>query len=349
MSTSTNNTHPYPFTFTSDPITNPDSSSNKPTSLAVTIPNVRGRIPSFQASRLRSLINEAHGDPSKIVAQVCSYDGLSSRLVEEAGFPVMFLGGFAMASSYGLPDTGYIAFQEAVGKIQEVVRQVSVPVLVDGDTGYGSPMNVRRTVEGFALAGAAGVMIEDQTWPKRCGHTKGKSVVSRDEAYARIQAAVDARNSGLDIWILARTDSFIHGYDETLARARKFKELGADCIFLEALPDRATMERLLRELDFPCFANIIEGGKTENLSAKELGELGYAAVAYPWTLVAAKLKSIRETLEKLKASFLTGKPEQILSYGEVCEGLGFGKYHEMEEKYQYEGSTTGSRGYQWDK
>ncbi|KMU83179.1 carboxyvinyl-carboxyphosphonate phosphorylmutase [Coccidioides immitis H538.4] len=277
------------------------------------------------------MINEAHADPSKIVAQVCSYDGLSSRLVEEAGFPVVFLGGFAMASSYGLPDTGYIAFQEAVGKIQEVVRQVSVPVLVDGDTGYGSPMNVRRTVEGFALAGAAGVMIEDQTWPKRCGHTKGKSVVSRDEAYARIQAAVDARNSGLDIFVLARTDSFIHGYDEALARAH-----------------RASMQRFLQELEFPCFANIIEGGKTENLSAKELGELGYAAVTYPWTLVAAKLRSIRETLENLKASFLVGKPEQILSYGEVCEGLGFDKYHEMEEKYQYEGSTTGSRGYQWD-
>ncbi|EER27693.1 carboxyvinyl-carboxyphosphonate phosphorylmutase, putative [Coccidioides posadasii C735 delta SOWgp] len=349
MSKPTVNSHPYPFSFNPTPIINPHSNSNRATDLIVQIPNVRGRIPSFQASRLRSMINEAHADPSKIVAQVCSYDGLSSRLVEEAGFPVVFLGGFAMASSYGLPDTGYIAFQEAVGKIQEVVRQVSVPVLVDGDTGYGSPMNVRRTVEGFALAGAAGVMIEDQTWPKRCGHTKGKSVVTRDEAYARIQAAVDARNSGLDIFILARTDSFIHGYDEALARARKFKEIGADCIFLEAPPDRASMQRFLQELEFPCFANIIEGGKTENLSAKELGELGYAAVTYPWTLVAAKLRSIRETLENLKASFLVGKPEQILSYGEVCEGLGFDKYHEMEEKYQYEGSTTGSRGYQWDR
>ncbi|EEP79035.1 conserved hypothetical protein [Uncinocarpus reesii 1704] len=154
-----------------------DSSSNEATTLAVQIPNVRGRIPSLQASRLRSMIKEAHADPSKIVAQVCSYDGLSSRLVEEAGFPVIFLGGFAMAASYGLPDTGYIAFEEAVRKIQEVVRQVSVPVLVDGDTGYGSPMNVRRTVEGFALAGAAGVMIEDQTWPKR--KQKGNNSLKR--------------------------------------------------------------------------------------------------------------------------------------------------------------------------
>ena len=110
---------------------------------------------------------EAHEDPSKIIAHVCSYDGLSSRLVEEAGFPIVFLAGYPMASSFGLPDTGYIAFQEVAAKIQEVTRQVSVPILVDGDTGYGSPMNVRRTVEGFAKAGAAGIMIEDQAWPKR--------------------------------------------------------------------------------------------------------------------------------------------------------------------------------------
>lgn len=215
-------------------------------------------------------------------------------------------------------------------------------------------------------------MIEDQTWPKRmyislvpsgfeisvimpkktnvlpgCGHTKGKSVVSRSEAYARIQAAVDARNEGLDIWILARTDSLILGYDEALTRARKFKEIGVDCVFVEALPDRASMEKFRKDIDFPVFANIIEGGKTENLSAKDLGELGYSAVAYPWTLVAAKLKSIRETLENLKASFTVGKPPTVLTYEEVCEGVGFNKYYALEEKYQYEGSTSGSNGYQW--
>lgn len=110
---------------------------------------------------------EAYNDQSKIVAHVCSYDGLSSRLVEEAGFPVVFLAGYAVASSYGLPDTGYIAMEEMCNKIQETVRMTSVPVMADGDTGYGSPMNVKRTVECYAAAGAAGVMIEDQTWPKR--------------------------------------------------------------------------------------------------------------------------------------------------------------------------------------
>lgn len=172
-------------------------------------------------------------------------------------------------------------------------------------------------------------------------------MVSRSEAYARWQAAVDARNEGLDIWILARTDSLILGYDEALARARKAVEIGVDAVFVEALPDRETMARLRKDLNFPVFANIIEGGKTENLSAKDLGELGYCGVAYPWTLVAAKLKSIRETLEALKGSFTVGKPPTVLSYAEVCEGVGFNKYFELEERYQYEGRTNGANGHQW--
>ncbi|THC91704.1 hypothetical protein EYZ11_008829 [Aspergillus tanneri] len=333
MSKSIANTTPYPFTFASNV---PIITSNDATkTISVPITNCRGRIPSFKTSQLRSMVLEAHNDPSKIVAHVCSYDALSSKLCEEAGFPVVFLSGFAMSSALGLPDTGYIAFQEVAGKIQEVVRATSVPIIVDGDTG-------------FAAAGAAGIMIEDQTWPKRCGHTNGKSVVSRSEAYARWQAAVDARNEGLDIWIMARTDSLIHGYEEALARARKAIELGVDCVFVEALPDRASMLRLRRELEFPVFANIIEGGKTENLSAKDLAEMGYSVVAYPFTLVAARLKSIREALEAIKDSFMVGSPPTVLSYEEVCEGVGFNRYYEMEEKYQYDESTTGSHGHQWD-
>lgn len=171
--------------------------------------------------------------------------------------------------------------------------------------------------------------------------------MSRSEAYARWRAAVDARNERLDIWIMARTGSLIHGYEEALERAQEAIRIGVDCVFVEALPDRESMERLRKDLDFPGFANIIEGGKTENLSAKDLAELGYCAVAYPWTLVAAKLKSIRETLEAIKGSFLVGRPPTVLSYQEVCEGVGFGQYYEREERYQYEGSTTGSRGHQW--
>ncbi|KAL4919708.1 Pyruvate/Phosphoenolpyruvate kinase-like domain-containing protein [Aspergillus aurantiobrunneus] len=273
---------------------------------------------------------EAHADRSKILAFPCSYDGLSSRLIEKAEFPMAFLSGFVVSSSHGLPDTGYIAMAEMCDKIQETVRVTTLPVMVDGDTGYGSAMNVKRTVEAFAAAGAAGVMIEDQTWPKRCGHTKGKSVVSRGEAYARIQAACDARNEGRDIFILARTDALIHGWDEAIARAQEFKRIGADAVFVEALPDKDAMKRCVEELDMPMLANIIEGGMTGNLSAKELAGLGFAAVAYPWTLVAAKLKAIREALEGLKRSMVEGgPPPMILNYSEVCEGVGFNRYWKL--------------------
>lgn len=156
---------PYPFTFTNP--TGAQSTNGTSQTIPLTIPNVRGTIPSLQTSRLRTMMLEARRDPAKILAFPCSYDGLSSRLIEEAGFPMLFLSGFAVSSSYGLPDTGYIAMEEMCQKVQETVRVTSLPIMVDGDTGYGSPMNVRRTVEAFAAAGAAGVMIEDQTWPKR--------------------------------------------------------------------------------------------------------------------------------------------------------------------------------------
>ncbi|RMJ28349.1 Isocitrate lyase family [Aspergillus sp. HF37] len=323
---------PYPFKFNT-----PDqpTANGEATSLSIRLENVRGGIPSAQASRLRTMMLEAQNDPDKILAHACSYDGLSSRLVEEAGFPMVFLAGYAVASGFGLPDAGYIAMEDICQKIQEAVRVTSVPIMADGDTGYGSPMNVKRTVESFAAAGAAGVMIEDQTWPKRCGHTKGKSVVSRGEAYARIQAACDARNEGQDMFILARTDALIHGWEEAMTRAAEFKRIGVDAIFVEALPDRDAMKRCVEEIGIPAFANIIEGGKTENLSALELARLGYAAVAYPWTLVAAKLRSVREALDGLKNSMTAGAPPMILGYSEVCEGVGFNKYWDRETRYEY--------------
>lgn len=160
---------PYPFQFDALKETTPGSRNGETTNCTLTLKNVRGAIPSIQASRLRTLMLEAHNDPTKILAHACTYDGLSSRLVEEAGFPMVFLAGYAVASSYGLPDTGYIAMAEMCDKIRDAYRQVSLPIMADGDTGYGSPMNVKRTVESFAAAGAAGIMIEDQQWPKRKG------------------------------------------------------------------------------------------------------------------------------------------------------------------------------------
>lgn len=172
-------TVPYPFHFDSNSIAGSQDGSNQTVNL--TLQNVRGKIPSIQASRLRTMMLEARHDPTKILAHACTYDGLSSRLVEEAGFPMVFLAGYAVSSSYGLPDAGYIAMAELCDKIQEAYRQVSVPIMADGDTGYGSPMNVKRTVESFAAAGAAGVMIEDQQWPKRKRRYHDKDSLTRNE------------------------------------------------------------------------------------------------------------------------------------------------------------------------
>ncbi len=168
-----------------------------------------------------------------------------------------------------------------------------------------------------------------------------------DEAYARIQAAVDARNEGLDIWILGRTDSLIHGYDEALKRARRYIEIGVDAVFVEAVPDRQTMARLVQDLQFPCMANMIPGGRTELVSAESLAGMGYAAVAYPFALLAATIKSNREALEGLKVSFKSDKPAETLPAEEIMEAVGFPQYYEEEERYKYESKPNGSNGYQW--
>lgn len=146
MSKSIVNTNPYPFQFKASEFPAVETSGK---GVKISFDNCRGAVPSVKASRVRAMMQEAHDDPSKIVAHVCSYDALSSLLCEQAGFPVVFLAGYPMASAHALPDTGYIAFQEVAGKIQEVARAVTVPIIADGDTGYGSPMNVRRTVEGY--------------------------------------------------------------------------------------------------------------------------------------------------------------------------------------------------------
>ena len=146
---------------------------------------------------------------------------------------------------------------------------------------------------------------------------------------------MDARNQGLDIFVLARTDSLILGWDEAMTRAKEFKRIGVDAVFVEALPDRESMQKAVQEIGLPTFANIIEGGMTQNLSAKDLAELGMCAVAYPWRLVAAHLKALREALESLKESMTLGAPPEILSYSEVCYGVGFNKYWDLEERYKY--------------
>ncbi|KAH7268598.1 hypothetical protein MRS44_011132 [Fusarium solani] len=295
-------------------------------------PLERGAQRNESATRLRKLMVEAHIDPTKIVQHPIAWDGLTARLVEEAGFPMVFLGGYAVSASHGLADAGYLGFAEMVHRTLEVCRVVDVPVMVDGDTGYGNEVNVRRTVQGYAKAGAAGIMIEDQVSPKRCGHTKDKKVISFDDAISRIRAAVAARNEGVDIFILARTDAHIISYEEAIRRAKAFFDEGADAVAIEAITSVDEMKRSRQDLgpNIPSFINIIEGGKTPSMSYDDLAAMGYCSVAYPLTLLAAGIKAMREALQGLLRK--TESPDMIMRFEDVCSAVGFQEYWDLAEK-----------------
>lgn len=286
------------------------------------------------ADKLRALL--ATGD---LITMPCCFDALSAKLIEQEGFGLTFMSGFsAAASRIGEPDLGLMSYGEVLDQARNITDAVSIPVIGDGDTGYGNAMNVKRTVTGFAKAGCAAVMIEDQLAPKRCGHTKGKEVVGRDEAFDRIKAAVDARDAGADILILARTDArHQHGLSEAIDRAAKFAELGADILFVEAPKTVAEMRELCAALPGPKMANIVEGGETPDLTPEELSDIGYQIAAYPLSLMAAAMKAMVETLQLMKA----GKPrtEMLMDWGQLRNRIGFDAYYEESERY-----ATSKRG-----
>lgn len=282
---------------------------------------------SSQPQKLRQLLamDQCHIMP-------CCFDGLSAKMIEQAGFALTFMSGFAVsAARLGLPDTGLISYGEMVDQGRNICSAVSIPVLGDGDTGYGNAMNVRRTVNGYARAGFAAVMIEDQVSPKRCGHTKGKLIVPRDEACERIKAAVDAREEGSDILIIARTDARAgHGLEEALERAGSFSELGADILFVEAPQSVEEMQIICREVEGVHMANIIDGGKTPVLSPSALHAIGFKLAAYPLVLVSAAMQAMAMALKDLKAG---ERPQGLMPFTEVREIVGFDDYYEEEKNY----------------
>ncbi len=262
----------------------------------------------------------------------CCFDAFSARLIEYAGFPLTFMSGFAVAAAkLGLPDTGLISYGEMLDQGRNICAAVSIPVIGDADTGYGNAMNVKRTVSGYAKAGFACAMIEDQLAPKRCGHTRGKQVVGRDEALARIRAAVDARNEGTDILIMARTDARATlGLDEAIWRAKAFSDLGADILFVESPTSAQEMERVCAEVPGHQMANLVEGGDTPMLAPKRLEEIGYKIAAYPLTLLSAAGRAMLDAL----GSMTNGEaPERLLEFGQLRELVGFDDYDLQSQRY----------------
>ena len=285
--------------------------------------------PNKMAAKLREKI--ANGD---FIPMPCCFDALSAKMIEQAGFSVTFMSGFAAsASRLGQPDLGLMSYAEVVDQARNVTDAISIPVIADGDTGYGNAMNVRRTVNGFAKAGCAGVLIEDQLAPKRCGHTPGKDVVSRDEAFDRIKAAVDARQEGTDILIMGRTDAnHTHGLEEAIYRGKRYQEIGADIIFIEAPKTVEEMETICHEVPGCHMANIVEGGLTPNLSMEQLQDVGFQFAAYPLTLLAASMQAMKQILELMREDL--PRANHLMDFEELRDRIGFNEYYETSQAYE---------------
>ena len=261
------------------------------------------------------------------------FDALSAKLIEQTGFDAMFMSGFAAsASRIGEPDLGVMTLTEVLDQLNNITDATSLPVIGDGDTGYGNAMNVQRTVKSFAKIGCAGVLIEDQLSPKRCGHTPGKDVVSREEAFDRIRASVDAREEK-DILIMARTDAnHTHGIKEAIERAQIFHELGSDILFVEAPKTENEMRLICQEVPGCKIANIVEGGLTPNLSMKELEDIGYNMAVYPLTALSSAMKAMVDSLNKLKTD--DDRSSNLMSFTELRKRVGFDDYYEVSSRYE---------------
>jgi 2-methylisocitrate lyase-like PEP mutase family enzyme len=279
------------------------------------------------AARLKKMLTE-----DGLLLMPCCFDALSARLIEMTGFKLTFMSGFAVsATRLALPDTGLISYGEMVDQGRNITAAVSIPVLADGDTGYGNAINVKRTVAGYAATGFACVMIEDQVSPKRCGHITGKQVVGRSEALTRIRAAVDAREEGADILIMARTDARTTlGIADALWRCQAFADLGADIIFLEAPESREEMRRFCRQVRGAKMANMVEGGRTPLLPAAELADMGYKIAAYPLTMLGVAVKAMQDALCRLRDD---GRLENSMDLNRLKDIVGFERYAEEERRY----------------
>jgi methylisocitrate lyase len=263
-----------------------------------------------------------------------AFDALSARLASER-FDAVFTSGFGLsASTLGLPDLGFLDRTANVDRVEDITKACDAPVVADADTGYGSALNVRRTVDDMIDAGAGGVIIEDQEWPKRCGHMDEKRVVGEEEARTRVRAAADARDeSPEDLIIVGRTDAREpRGMDAAVERGRALEEAGADVIFVEAPESREELERAATAFDAPTFANMIEGGKTPYLPYDEVEALGFDVVVYPLSSLLAYTRAVRDTYDALADRGETSSVEK-LSFEEYDELIGADEYREMEKRY----------------
>lgn len=271
---------------------------------------------------------------SEILVAPGVHDALAARIAERAGFEAVYFTGAGFSYTHlGTPDLGLVSLSETVWRIGAIAEATRLPVIADGDTGYGNALNIGRTIREFERAGAAAIQIEDQTFPKRCGHLTGKTLIPADEMVGKLKAAADARRDG--ILIIARTDArAVEGYDAALDRARRYKEAGADVLFVEAPESRVELERYARALPAPAMANMVEGGATPMLAAQELQAMGYRLVIFPGAAVrvsaAAMVRMMAVLREQGTTESLRG---QMLTFEELNDLLGLPEFQRREERY----------------
>jgi 2-methylisocitrate lyase-like PEP mutase family enzyme len=265
------------------------------------------------------------------------YDGLGARLVEEAGFSCVYMTGFGSAASLlGRPDVGLLTLTEMAGNAARIARATALPVIADADTGYGNPINVIRTVQEYEQAGVAGIHIEDQVSPKKCGHMEGKQVIPVSEMEAKVRAAIAARSSS-DFVLIARTDArAVEGIDGALERAHRYREAGADVLFVEAATSEGEIELVARELEgVPLLFNWAEGGKTPPVPYEQLRDLGYRIVIFPISNLLSATQAMRDALAEIRRA---GTPIPILDriprFGEFLDFIGLAEISELEARFQ---------------
>ena len=265
------------------------------------------------------------------------YDAIGAKIAEKVGFDAMFQTGYGTSATlFGMPDYGFIGATETVDNARRISNAISVPLIVDSDTGYGNALSVWKLVKELESAGAAGIFLEDQKWPKRCGHMQGKDVIPQEEYTEKLGAAIDARENK-DFIIVARTDSrATEGLDKSIERGLENKKTGADAIFIEAPRSLKEMKKIGKEIKAPLVANMIEGGATPINSSQTLSKIGFNIILYPLSVLFANTFATMNILQELKNSGTTSKHKQkVVNFDQFNSLVELDKFKKMETKYKF--------------
>ena len=263
------------------------------------------------------------------------YDALTAKIAEDVGFETAFQTGYGTSASLlGMPDFGFLNAGETLENAKRIINSVNIPILVDIDTGYGNPLNVWKIVKDLVRIGAKGIFLEDQVWPKRCGHMAGKTVIPKEDYILKLQAAIDARENN-EFIIVARTDSLAQfGVGEAIERGKEYKRIGADVIFIEAPKTIDEMELISKEIKAPLLANMIEEGITPNLTADQLRKMGYRMVVFPLSALYSATFAIKQTFQLLKKTGTTKDlKNKMITFQEFNDLVNLSAYHQLEKKY----------------